>query len=191
MKKKLINKNKKKAQMKIQQMSFMLIGVFLFFAMVGMIAVTLMLSHIRDSATELKEQNANLMASRIAGSPEFTCGEVYGSVKTDCIDLDKVMALKQNIKKYTTAKSNFWGVSNIEIRTLYPPFPPTGQPREVECTVANYPKCNFIQVINDSDTGFDRANYVALCRKDKYNDEIVNKCEMGQIILRYEDTSSK
>jgi len=173
--------------MKIQQMSFMLIAVFMFFALVGMIVVTLMLSHIRDSATQLKEQNAKLMASRIAGSPEFTCGEVYGSVKTDCIDLDKVMALKLNIDKYT----KFWGVTNIQIRRIYPPIIINNQAREVECTNTNYPRCNLINLVSNSNSGYDRSNYVALCRKEKYNDEVVNKCEMGEIILRYQEAGTK
>jgi hypothetical protein len=182
-----INKKAKKAQMKIQQMSFMLIAVFMFFSLVGMIMVTMMLSNLRESATNLREQNAKLMASRIASSPEFSCGEVYGGVKTDCIDLDKVMALKENIDKY----SKFWGVSNIQIKRIYPPLLINNQPREVECTRANYPRCNLIEVISNSDSGYDRFNYVILCRKERYKNDIVNRCEMGQIILRYEEATSK
>lgn len=179
-------RKEKKAQMKIQQMSFMLLAVFLFFALVGMVVVTVMLSDIQNSATALKEQNADLMASIIAGSPEFSCEEAYGSVKTDCVDFDKVMALKQNINKYT----KFWGVTNIQVRIIYPPYLINNQQKDVECTVANYPNCDFINVISSSSSGYDISNYVAVCRKEIYQGSIVNKCEMGQIILRYEEVST-
>ncbi len=167
-----------KGQMKIQQMSFMLIAVFLFFALVGMIVVSFMLGNLRESATALKEQNAKLLATRMASSPELWCGEVYGREKTDCIDLDKAMALKANIREY----SEFWGISSLEIRKVYPATVPK---REIECTTSNYPDCNMITLINKTDS-YDRSNYVALCRKEVYNSEIVNKCELGIIVIGYE-----
>lgn len=170
--------SRKKAQMKIQQMSFMLLAVFLFFSLVGMIVITVKLSELRNSATELQRQNAMLLATKLASSPEFSCGEVYGTPKTDCVDLDKVMMLKQNIAKY----SNFWGVSNIIINTTYP----LRGKKIAECTTANYPNCTFINLFGTM-KGYDVSNYVALCRKEIDKNEIVTKCEMGQIIIRYEE----
>jgi hypothetical protein len=167
----------KRAQMKIQQMSFMLLGVFLFFALVGMIILTVKFSDLKQSATDLKEKNAILLVTKLANSPEFSCGEVYGTQKTDCIDEDKVMMLKENIGKY----ADFWGVSNIEIRRIYPPN------NGIECTKLNYPKCDTIRLINKSALGFDKSNFVALCRKEKYKNNIINICEMARIIVRYEE----
>lgn len=174
---KIVNKIKtKKAQMKIQQMSFMLLAVFLFFSLVGMIIITVKMSELRNSATELEKQNAMLLATKLANSPEFSCGDVYGTPKTDCIDLDKVMMLKENIKKY----SDFWGSSNIEIIKLYPK-----NKTLTECNSINYPTCNYIKLFNKTLEGYDASNFVALCRKEKDKSEIVTKCEMGQIIIRY------
>jgi hypothetical protein len=172
----------KKAQMKIQQMSFLLIAVFMFFSLVGMIVVTMMLSNIRNSVADLKEQDARLLASRIANSPEFSCGEVYGDQKTDCIDLDKVMVLIDNSDKYET----FWGVDNIEIRRTYPLLIIGGNVvGERLCTKDSYPRCNYFKIMDKPLLGVDKSNFVALCRKEKYMGEIVNKCEMGKIIIRY------
>jgi hypothetical protein len=170
-------KKRKKAQMKIQQMSFMLLAVFLFFSLVGMIIVTVKLSDLRNSATELQRQNAMLLATKLASSPEFSCGEVYGTPRTDCIDLDKVMMLKENIDKY----SNFWGSSNIEIRKIYP------KNNGTSCTRSIYPECDVIKLIEKPISGYDMSNFVALCRKEVDKGEIVTKCEMGQIIIRYEE----
>ena len=171
----------KQAQMKIQQMSFMLLGVFLFFALVGMIILTVKFSGLKQAATDLKEQNAILLVTKLANSPEFSCGEAYGTQKTDCIDEDKVMMLKENIGKYT----GFWGVSNIEIRRIYP------KNNGINCTLSNYPHCDTITLIEKSglksNLGYDKSNFVALCRKEKYKNEVVNKCEMARLIVRYEE----
>jgi hypothetical protein len=166
-----------KGQMKIQQMSFMLLGVFLFFVLVGIIIITVTFSGLKQSATDMKEQNAFLLVSKLANSPEFSCGESFGTEKTDCIDEDKVMALKANIGKYL----DFWGVTNIEIRRVYPAN------KGIECTQSNYPNCDTIKLINKPSLGYDKSNFVALCRKERYNDEIVNKCEMAKVIVRYEE----
>lgn len=164
-------------QMKIQQMSFMLLGVFLFFALVGMIILTVSFSGLKQSATDLKEQNAILLVTKLANSPEFSCGNVFGNQKTDCIDEDKVMMLKENIGKYL----DFWGVTNIEIRRIYP------ENKNITCTTSNYPDCDTIRLISKSNSGYDKSNFVALCRKEVYKNEVVNICEMAQIIVRYEE----
>jgi len=169
--------HKKNGQMKIQQMSFMLLGVFLFFALVGMIILTIKFSDLKQSATDLEEQNAMLLVTKLANSPEFSCGEAYGNQKTDCIDEDKVMMLKENINKYV----NFWGVSNIEIKRIYP------ENKNIECTLSNYPNCDTIKLINKSSSGYDKFNFVALCRKENYKDSVVNKCEIAKLIIRYEE----
>lgn len=169
----------KKAQMKIQQMSFMLVAVFIFFALVGMIVVTVFLNNMYKEANELKEQNAQLLASKIANSPEFNCGEVYDEERTNCIDLDKVMVLKDNIDKY----NKFWGIESLEIRKVYPKTNQTSQ--EIECTKINYPYCNKITLINNSETP-DRYSYVSLCKEEIYNEKSVSKCELGIIIIGYE-----
>jgi hypothetical protein len=167
----------KRAQMKIQQMSFMLLGVFLFFVLVGMIILTVSFSGLKQSATDLKEQNAMLLVTKLANSPEFSCGDVFGNQKTDCIDEDKVMMLKENVGKYL----DFWGVSNIEIRRIYP------ENRNITCTVSNYPNCDTIRLISKSNAGYDKSNFVALCRKEIYKGAVVNRCEMAKIIVRYEE----
>ena len=102
----------KKAQLKIQQMAFMLIAVTLFFVLVGMLIFVFRFSSIQESAELLGEKNALLLVTKLANSPEFSCGESFGRSSVNCVDSDKVMTLKANIEKY----SGFWDVSGIEIR---------------------------------------------------------------------------
>jgi hypothetical protein len=167
-----------KAQMKIQQMAFMLIAVTLLFAFAGIFVLSMKLSGLKNSATMLEQENAMLLVTKLANSPEFSCGESFGgNDKTNCIDIDKAMILKENIAKY----SNFWGVSDIEIRKIYP-----AENRDVQCTINNYPDCNLITLFSTSGAGYDSSNFVSLCRKERAeNGGFYDKCELGKLLVRY------
>jgi len=176
----------RKAQLKIQQMAFMLMAVTLFFVLVGIFILAFHLSSLKSSATEIEEKNALLLVTKIANSPEFSCGEAFGGEKVDCIDADKVMMLKQNIDSYERASSNpeetFWGVgTNIEIRKIYPK---TGV--EEICGLGNYPNCNVIE-IGSGEMPAEYSNFALLCRKDSYEGKIYDKCELAKIMISYKD----
>jgi hypothetical protein len=173
----LIHSYSKKAQMKIQQMIFMVIAVFILAIIIGLIALSSKLSNIKDTATEIQEINALTLASKIANSPEFSCGYSYGNQISDCIDLDKVFALGRNMQNY----ENFWGVSNIEIRKIYP------SEKEVECNEDNYPHCNWINLIKTDNSGYSVSNFVSICYKELNGKIASNKCEIGKIIISYKE----
>jgi len=173
----MITKKNKKAQIKIQQMAFMLIAVFIFFALVGMFMLMFKMGDLREAASLLEEKNAILLLSKFANSPEFSCGEAFGDMKSSCIDLDKVMALKENIRVY----HNFWEKSNIEIRWIYP-----SPEEEIECSDLNYPNCNIIKVYSGIEEGIGVSNFVSLCRKDTQEGMVYDKCEIGKLIISYE-----
>lgn len=168
----------RKAQMKIQQMAFMLMAITLFFVLVGMFFIVIQVSNLRDSAGVLEERNALLLVTKLANSPEFSCGEVFGTGNLNCIDADKVMALKENINTY----KNFWDVENIEIRTIYP------SETEKECTAQNYPDCNLIK-IREGNISSEHSNFVSLCRKDYSNERTIDKCEVAKILVSYDETN--
>ena len=160
--------------MKIQQTSFVLIAVVLLIILTGIFFLSFKLSSIKGVANEIQERESLLLVSKLANSPEFSCEESFGN-KANCIDIDKVMALKEQINIY----SNFWGVDNIEIRVIYPEMPKT------PCTTLNYPECNILELINKDPSGVDSSNYVTLCRKEKNDEQIRDKCEIGLLSLRY------
>ncbi len=164
----------KKAQMKLQQMVFMLIAVTLFFVLVGLFFILVVFSGTKESAALLEEKNALLLVSKLANSPEFSCGDLFGGSKTNCIDGDKAMALKSNIDRY----SNFWGVDGIKIKKIYP--------EDISvCTSENYPDCGEITLFTGRGTGV--SNFVALCRKENIEEEIYDKCDLARIIVYYGD----
>ncbi|HEA46719.1 MAG TPA: hypothetical protein ENH99_02965 [Candidatus Pacearchaeota archaeon] len=162
-------------QMKIQQMAFMLIAVTILFTLVGLFIIKIVFSGVQESAESLRERDALLLVSKMANSPEFSCGKSLGDSRVNCVDMDKAMALSGNIGKY----SDFWGVEGIEIRRIFP------EGNNVKCNLDNYPDCNEIEFLS-SDTGTGVSNFVALCRKDKTDGIVQEKCEIGKIIVNYD-----
>lgn len=173
----MIKTTNKKAQMKIQQMSFMLIAVALFFILVGLFVLIWSFAGLRESAELLQEKNAMLLATKIANSPEFSCETSFGGTKTNCVDLDKVINLKTNIDKY----SDFWGVYNIKIEILYP------IQERTECSLGNYPDCNVIDLFDKGIQGLAYWNYVSVCRKAFEESQTYDKCSIGKVFVYEND----
>ncbi|NQT59079.1 MAG: hypothetical protein HQ557_08865 [Bacteroidetes bacterium] len=160
-------------------MAFMLLAVTLFFVLAGLFILTIKFSGLRESATELEEQNAMLLVRKLANSPEFSCGYAFDESKIACIDADKVMILQQNIENYE--KSNFWGrETNIEIRRIYP------ETDTEICDLGNYPDCNVINLKSEPIPA-EYSNFALLCRKESYEGEIYNKCELAKVMVSYKD----
>ena len=166
----------KKGQLKIQQMAFMLIAVTLLFAFVGLFIISIKTSGLRERANILEEENAMLLVGKLANTPEFSCGELY-SGKSNCIDADKVMVLK-DIEEY----ENFWGVNEIRINRIYPVLE-----GEIKCTEDNYPNCNVIEIYSDdSENRNYKSNFVSLCRIEQMEDKIYDKCEIAKLLVSWE-----
>ena len=106
----------KKAQMKIQQMSIMLIAIALFFILVGLFVLSFSFSGLKHKAETLNEKNTLITISKLASSPEFYCGQAFGGQKIYCVDSDKLMGLIKNKNFY----ENFWEVKSIEVRKISP-----------------------------------------------------------------------
>jgi hypothetical protein len=157
----MVIKNQRKAQMKIQQMAFMLIAVTLFFVLVGMFVLVFVFSGIRESAALIEEQNALLLVTGLADSPEFSCGNAFGTTKVSCVDESKILGLQERIGNY----DNFWGVSGIEIRKIYPD--------------------NDVIRIFGTSSGTGVSNFVSLCNKENVDGRIYDKCELARLIVSY------
>jgi len=152
-------------------------ALVLFFALVGLMVFTFKFSYLKDSATILNEKNALLLSTKIANSPEFSCGESFGNSLTNCIDGDKVMMLKELSARY----GGFWGnVPNIIIESVYP-----GE-AIAECTKANYPNCNRIKIHDSELDSFYQPNFVSLCKKMNVGGKTISKCELAKIYVGYE-----
>lgn len=162
----------KKAQLKIQQIAFMLIALTIFFAMIGLIFLAVKMSSLRESVNVLEEEKSIELASKIANSPELSCQGSFD--KTNCIDSDKAMALSL-IPEF----DDFWEVKKIQVMSL------TSE-NNVKCNNANYPKCNLIDVYSKQGVseGTSYSNFVSLCRKEiDAQGNKFDKCELGVILV--------
>jgi hypothetical protein len=163
----------KKSQFKIQQMSFMLLAVVLFFILVALFWLVLQYKNLHKIATQLEEEKAFMISGFLSDSSEFNCaGESY------CIDTDKIMVLagKQVYR-------DFWPVAFIKIRKL------GNETKEKICNKANYPDCNVYNVYSNEKVKYNGTgigSFMALCRYEKVDDYTNRICDLGKIIIGYE-----
>lgn len=182
--------NKKRAQLKIQQMAFMLLALTLFFALIAMFFVGIKMSGLKERRTDLAKENAMLLSTRIANSPEFACGSSFGGTKLSCVDADKFLVLKESpdlIEKYKQVSGNsedtFWGSeANIVIRKIYP----KSEYNNIECNLANYPNCGILNLF-EKEINSEYSTNVLLCRKEQSldSDDYYNKCEIAKLMVTF------
>jgi len=168
---KIRNIKSKKGQLKIQEMIFMLLGVVLFFILVGLFALTLLYSNVQKEARIIAETKTLSSITNLADSPEFAC---VG--KSNCVDFDKALALSTN-KNY----QNFWPFSSLAVLKINPQ-----NNSIVDCNLANYPNCDKL-VVYDKNVKQEKviASFVAICRTE--NEEgIYEKCELGKFLAGVE-----
>ena len=154
-----------------------IVAITILFVVVGLFFLSISFSNLKKTATAAAEENSMLLVSKLANSPEFSCGNSFGTSKSDCVDFDKVIGLKENIESY----SDFWGVAKIEIRKIYP----SGN---TLCTTTNYPDCEILKVLDkDVKTLSYNSNFVSLCRKETDGKIIYDKCELALLMVAAED----
>ncbi len=156
-----------RGQIKIQEMAFVLVAIMVLFAIVALFFISFRTSGLRDDASLQREDEAKALVRKITDSPEFawTVDQCYG-----CIDLDKVMALKEK-KEY----NGFWNIDRLYVKVFYPN-------KEGECNRINYPDCGEINIINNSkNVGIPVGAFVSLCRQEFYGEQRYSKCELGKI----------
>jgi len=161
-------------------MAFVLLAITLFFVLAGMFALMFLTSGLKNSATALEEKNALLIVTKLANSPEFSCGGAYGSDRVNCVDADKVMVLSQKMDIY----SEFWGLKDIEVRKVYP------EESLVICTFSNYPNCNSIKIKSSTDnniSGKYLENFVTLCKKKQENGVVYDNCDIAKLLVSYNE----
>jgi hypothetical protein len=147
--------NSTRGQLKIQEMSFVIVAIVIFFAMVAVLVISIVFSNINGSAKDIKDTNARKLISTIASSPEFAWTEQCES----CVDKEKY--------------SSFWGVDYLAIENIYPKY-------QGECTGANYPYCESITLVNKTEYyGTLSEAYISLCNEAS---DGTARCELAKIV---------
>jgi len=139
-----------KGQFKIQQMAFMLVAVVVLFVLVALVYFSIQLRTIKEGANNVASEQSLQMVRTLKSTPEFawTADSCHA-----CVDLDKVLALKDQ-----RVYNGFWNIPFLKVRLL------DGNIKDVECTRSNYPDCNTISLVNQSTSYRSDRAYAALCR---------------------------
>ena len=162
----------KKAQIRMQEMAFMLVAVILFFVLVGLFLFSILYASIQKEARMIAEEKTLLLITNLADSPEFSCV----ASKPNSVDGDKAMALIDN-KNYR----NFWPFSRLEIQKSSA-FR-KNKNEMVKCTMRNYPDCErFVIFDKNVKNEITTASYVVLCRIELENGLNYEKCEIAKLI---------
>ncbi len=107
----------KKAQMKIQEMAFVLIALFLLFSMAFIFYVKLKSSSLERTSYELKQSKALSILDKVVAMPELSCSKSLGK-ESLCIDEDKLKAM--NTIELNGYKELWRGIKEIKIKKIYP-----------------------------------------------------------------------
>jgi len=159
----MISKDKK-AQLKIQQMAFVLVAIFIFFAFISLIYVSIRMNFMKKQAVNLEADKAMEFAQKMTGVPELKWSQQCDS----CIDLDKAMMLKNR-----TVYNDFFGLDHLSFEIIYPVI------TDKECITGNYPNCNKLTLISKSSYDTASRAYISLCRWDQEtNNEM---CYLGAV----------
>jgi len=159
----------RRSQLKIQQMSFMLMAVFIFFILAGLFFIVIETQRWKQEANILEKNKAIELANMLASSAEFTCGSY-------CVDADRVMVLKDR-----AAYKNFFGLESLEIRTVFPL-----NDKEILCTDGNYPNCNLIKIFSKGNGDMTASSFISLCKRVNEKDYVYYKCELAKLIAGYD-----
>ena len=148
----------KNAQVKIQEMAFMLVAVMLFFILVGLFAAVLLFDSINKKAEEVALRKTYTSITNLAESPEFSCT----LSKTNCVDADKVIFLQNRSKTYM----NYFPYSSLRI-IRFDAFNLKEEDMKT-CNFENYPDCDVI-IIYDKKVRYETfmPSYIILCQKIK------------------------
>lgn len=169
----LIPKHRKtwfpRGQMKIQQMAFMIVAVFFFFALVGLFFLNIQLKDIKGGSAQLQKEQAISSLKVIADMPELN----YDSSETMTVDEDKIRVMSGN---FSADYDLFWPVASIGIYKIYPAFNAVKK-----CPASN---CNFYEIYDNGQTNVKTySTYVSICKKVKELGSIYDKCEVGKLVV--------
>ena len=159
----------KTGQMKIQQMAFMIVAVFIFFVLVGLFVLNVGFGNIKKGAEELQREQAISSLQVISDMPELNCG----SSESLCLDKDKLRVMSGEIGK---GYEGFWPVASVKAYVIYP----TSEVA-VKCPATN---CNYYEVFdNGQKNSNEYSTYVSICERIREQGGVYNKCEIGKLVV--------
>ncbi|HDL02442.1 MAG TPA: hypothetical protein ENH20_01245 [Candidatus Pacearchaeota archaeon] len=159
----------KKGQMKIMQMSFMIVGVFIFFVLVGLFFLAISLKDVRSSAEELQRAQTISSLGVIIGMNELA----YATGDSMSVDEDKLRIMSSGMGE---VYGELWPVASLEFYKVYPEFDSV-----VECPGLG---CNYYSVYNSGQRNIEKySSFVSVCKRVKEVNSIFDRCEIWKAVV--------
>tara|TARA_Y100000034_G_scaffold105630_1_gene133100 strand:- start:3976 stop:4494 length:519 start_codon:yes stop_codon:yes gene_type:complete len=172
----MVMMNREGGQMKIQQMAFMIVAVFIFFTLVGLFFVSWQSRSIGRNAADLQKQQALSSIEVIRNMPELNCDLTEGL----CVDEDKLNVLAAGL---SDDYAEFWPVASVKVYKVYPSFETEGSKK---CPGLN---CNYWEVYDSGQTSSEEfSGYVNICKKMRERGSNYEKCEVGKLLVGVYET---
>ncbi len=116
-------KLRKKGQLKIQEMAFVLLGVIFLFALILLFYVSFQYRSWQKVAVQSEEARAITLLEVVASMPEFRCSSSFSSAsEAVCIDIDKLEYFNKT-RSIRDKYSVLWESSQaagVEVQEIYP-----------------------------------------------------------------------
>ena len=158
-----------KGQMKIQQMSFMIMAVFFFFVLVGLFFLQIQFKDVKSGAAQLQKEQAISSLKVIADMPELN----YDSRESMTVDEDKLKIMSEN---FGLDYDLFWPVASVGVYKIYPAFDEIKKCPELGC--------NYYEIYNNGQKNIKTySTYVSICRKMKEYGSVYDRCEVGKLVV--------
>ena len=164
----------RRGQLRIQEMSFMLVAVALFFVLVGLFAISFLNSSLQGEARNIQEAEVLASVINLANSPEFSCvGQRSG-----CVDMYKVMGLTGHV-----VYEDYWEFSSLSV-LRYSGFGKSSGDI-VECSgLDDSEDCDVFNVFDKSVDNEEKLSvFVGLCYIEYENFYPYEKCEVAKLIV--------
>jgi hypothetical protein len=158
--------------MKVQQMAFMIIAVFIFFAMVGLFFLSYQSKSLKEDYNRLAKEETITSLTILTSMPELSCGYL-------CVDEDKVQILSGKQEEY----KNILPVKSLKVYKIYP----SGNINENLITKCPGENCSYYEILgvgsnDDVKNLVEYSTFVSLCKKDRKFGYAYNKCEIAKLV---------
>jgi len=159
----------KKGQMKIQQMAFMIVAVFIFFILAGIFLLRISFAGLYEDVDRLEREQAIKSLEVIADMQELNCG----SSEYFCLDEDKLRIMSEG---FSMEYEDFWSVASIEVRKIY-----NTTREDIECPDIN---CNYYNLYDSGQRNKEtESTFVSICKRVRSGDLRYNQCEIGKLTV--------
>ncbi len=155
-----------KGQLKIQQMAFMIVAVFFFFALVGLFFLSYYSRTLVGSAEQLSKEQAISSLGVLTDMTELSCGYL-------CLDVDKLVVMSGEDYE------DVWPVASIKVYKVFPAFE-----REIKCPGND---CNYYDVYDSGQEDVkEYSTFVSLCQTIRIG-VIYEQCDIGKLVVGVKD----